>query len=171
MKGIEPCALPVDALLSAYSRQGAFTDCYTTLVDSSVSHADFVEAFYSSALFRVERFILKIFASRPSTDQQVQALATGSLTAFAAWEVEGRIDNQLLLRDFTGRTRSWLMVAPARHEGPGRTRLFFGSALVPRTDIRSGRKTLGAGLGAMLWFHRLYSRALLAAASRRLRQH
>jgi hypothetical protein len=71
----------------------------------------------------------------------------------------------LLLADFTGATRSWLMseVVPA-----GGTRLWFGSAVVPRRHGPGGQPQFGAGFHALLGFHRAYSRALLAAAGRRL---
>ena len=71
-----------------------------------------------------------------------------------------------LLRDFIGNTRSWLMVESA--PGGGATRLYFGSAIVPRVDPRSGTKKLGASFHVLLGFHKRYSRALLSAARTRL---
>jgi hypothetical protein len=80
--------------------------------------------------------------------------------------VEAREPAQVLLCDLHGRTRSWLMVA-ARD---GATQLFFGSAVVPLVDKRSGRKRLGFAFHALMGFHKLYSRLLLSAAAQRL-QH
>ncbi|MEO5882000.1 MAG: hypothetical protein ABIQ06_06250 [Caldimonas sp.] len=142
-----------------------------TDIPRTVSHAEFVEAFYTSALFKLERFVLRVFLSRPSTDLQAARLARGELDAFAAWSVEGRAANQLLLADVAGRTRSWLMVAPSGSADSAGTRLYFGSAVVPRRSTRSGRAGLGMVFSALLGFHKLYSRLLLQAARSRLSRH
>jgi hypothetical protein len=163
---IERVDLPPHALLARYAREDAtYTDCYATTVDRAVSHAAFVRAFYTGLVFRLERWLLAAFAKRPSSDADVDALAAGTRDAFAAWDVEARASDQLLLRDFTGRTRSWLMVEPT---GDGGTRLYFGSAVVPVVDARTGQRGLGKRFDALLGFHRLYSRILLGAARRRV---
>lgn len=167
MSAIKASPLPDGALLARYQRDGAHTDCYATEVAFAVGHADYVAAFYTTPLFKLERLILKWAVSRPSTDIQAAQLAAGSLDEFAAWRVEDRAPDQLLLTDLYGRTRSWLMVAPLADGG---TRLYFGSAVVPRVDARSGKAGLGFGFRALLGFHKLYSLALLAAARARLRQ-
>jgi hypothetical protein len=155
--------LPAGALLRRYGETG-YADCYATDVAAAVSLRRFAGAFYTTPLFKVERALLAAFASRPSSDADAAALAAGTAQTFAAWRVEGRTDGELLLADFTGRTRSWLMVLP--HAGG--TRLHFGSAVVPRIDRRSGEARMGAGFHALLGFHRLYSKLLLGAARRRL---
>jgi hypothetical protein len=165
---MQACALPEEALLARYTRDGAYTDCYATDVAGTVSHAEYVEAFYTGALFKLERLLLAWFASRPSTDAQAKELARGTLRSFAAWHVEERNDNQLLMCDFSGRTRSWLMVVPAGHAGSTFTRLYFGSAVVPVVDKTSGQATMGFMFKALLGFHKLYSQALLSAARSRL---
>jgi hypothetical protein len=124
-----------------------------------------VEAFYTTAVFKIERLLLRWLASRPSTDLQAREMASGALGSFAAWSVEDRGRDQILLADFTGRTRSWLMVDPVGH---GVTRLYFGSAVVPVTNARTGSAGLGTAFVALLGFHKLYSRILLRAASMRL---
>jgi hypothetical protein len=53
------------------------------------------------------------------------------------------------------------MAAPA---GEGRTRLYFGSAVVPR----KGQTGLGGRYRALLGFHKRYSKILLRAARARL---
>jgi len=164
MPRIVRCELPAESLLGRYVGGGAYADCYTTQVLFDVSHAQFIEAFYTTALFKLERVILSRFASRPSSDADVGRLARGEADAFAAWSVEDRAPNQLLLRDFSGRTRSWLMVAAPT---PAGTQLFFGSAVVPAADT-NGRAGLGFAFNALLGFHKLYSRALLRAATSRL---
>jgi hypothetical protein len=125
-----------------------------------VSHAEYVEAFHYCGV-QAERLLLSWFA-RPSTDAQAGGLACGKLTSFAAWRVEAREPNQVLLSDFRGRTRSWLMSAPASNSQT--TRLFFGSAVVPIVNGRPGEARTGAAFRALLGFHKLYSRVLLRAA-------
>lgn len=165
---IRPCPLPPNALLAKYTHGGGYTDCYTTLVARPVSHADYVEAFYTGALFKLERLLLARFASRPSTDAQAGELACGGRESFAAWRVEARSADQLLMCDYTGRTRSWLMVAPDGADGAAATRLYFGSAVVPVVDKSTGQPAMGFMFKALLGFHKLYSRALLSAARSRL---
>lgn len=168
MPSIRRCELPQGALLTKYQREGAYTDCYVTEVARRVSHAQYVEAFYTTTLFKVERLLLSWLASKPSTDVQASHLAAGTLNAFAAWNVEARSVNQLLMSDFQGRTRSWLMVTSSENSAVEDTRLFFGSAVVPVVSAKSGMQTLGPGFRALLGFHKLYSRALLFAAESRL---
>lgn len=167
----QPHPLPAHALLAKYANSGAYTDSFVTEVARTVSHAEFVEAFYTGGLFKVERFLLRVFISRPSTDLQARQLAAGELNEFAAWRVEARAVDQLLLCAIDGRTRSWLMVSAA--EEPGRTRLYFGSALLPKpTPVNSpdasGKRSMSFVFKALLGFHKLYSRALLSAAAAQL---
>ena len=172
MFSIDSCSIPDGALLNNYLREGTYTDCYVTDIRGSVSHAQYVTAFYTTPVFKVERLILKIAVSRPSTDAQAKQLAAGSIDAFAAWHVEARSENQLLMCDFSGRTRSWLMVVPMASADSTRMRLYFGSAVVPVENSGAGRLSLGFGFRALLGFHRLYSKVLLyAASSRRKKNH
>ena len=171
MTSIQTCALPADALLRRYLGTGAYADCYVTELARPVSQPEFVEAFYTTALFKVERLLLSWFVARPSTDSQAAQLASGHLGSFAAWSVEAREPDQLLLCDFQGRTRSWLMSAPLSNaNGPNgqATRLYFGSAVVPIVDRRSGTSQMGLAFRALLGFHKVYSRMLLRAAVARL---
>jgi hypothetical protein len=165
---IQAAALPENALLGRYTRGGAYTDCFTTEVLGSVSHAEYVEAFYTTAVFKLERLILAWLVSKPSSDAQATQLAAGDLDTFAAWSVEGRSVDQLLMCDFNRRTRSWLMVAPIQSGGAATTRLYFGSAIVPIVDKASGEARMGYVYRALLGFHKLYSRVLLRAACSRL---
>lgn len=164
---IEPCRLPDGALLNRYSENGGFADCYVTALASPVTQEQYVEAFYSSALFCIERRLIGWFAGRPATDADARALARGEQERFSAWRVEARAPDQLLLRDYTSRTRSWLMSAHVE----GGTRLYFGSAVVPRADATTGERRLGFVFHALLGFHRVYSRVLLGAARAKLARH
>ncbi len=169
MTTIQSCDIPPNALLRRYKDATGFADCYVTEVPRLVSQAAFVEAFYTSTLFKVERTLLKYLASRPATDADARRLAVGEATTFSAWRVESQTASELLLADFTGRTRSWLMASPAGE--PSRaagTLLYFGSAVVPRSGGPGRKPRLGFAFHALLGFHRLYSRLLLRAASNRL---
>ena len=168
MTSIQTGELPQTALLNKYKRQGAYTDCYFIDVPRAVSQAEYVEAFYTTGVFRIERTILALFASKPSTDLQVKQLANGETKDFAAWSVEDRAPNQLLLCDFLGRTRSWLMSVVDESGDSSKTRLYFGSAVVPNVDPVSGRVSLGFGFHALMGFHRLYSRILMQSAHSQL---
>ncbi|MBX3429465.1 MAG: hypothetical protein KF779_07795 [Hyphomonadaceae bacterium] len=159
MASIKRCALPDEALLRGYAERGAYTDCFAVDVAASVSFAAFVEAFYTSAAFRCERFVLTWVVAKPSSDDEARRLARGEAERFAAWTVEARAPDQFLACDYLRRTRSWLMVAPTK----GGTRLYFGTAVVP-VGFGSGGGRLGFPFNALLPFHKLYARILLGAA-------
>jgi hypothetical protein len=145
-----------------------YTDCYAAAVPGHVTQADYVEAFYTTPAFKAERLILRVLLGIRSSDAQAADLAAERLDRFAAWNVEARAANQLLMTDYTGRTSSWLMTeALADHAGP-RTRLWFGSVVRPPPGVGPGRRRLGMPFDLLLGFHRLYSRILLASARRRL---
>lgn len=170
MSAIKPCPLPDAVFLKRYSRDGAYTDCYATDVAGTISQAEYVAAFYTTPVFKLERLIIKYAVSRPSTDDQARQLAAGSLDSFAAWHVEARDADQLLLCDFQHRTRSWLMAAPLTGGSEPRTRLYFGSAVVPVKNAKTGQLSLGPVFKALLGFHRIYSRILLHSAKARLQK-
>lgn len=166
MFSIRSCPLPDGALLARYLRGGGYADCFTTEIVGVVTQAQFVSAFYTTWVFKLERWILSWAVSKPSTDAQAAQLAAGSIDAFAAWTLEGRSENQLLMCDFHGRTRSWLMVAPGA-DGTN-TRLYFGSAVVPKKGRTTDESRMGFVFRALLGFHKVYSIVLLAAARSRL---
>lgn len=168
MPAVEKLEVPGDVLLARYLKPGYYTDCYTLDVSGYISLSEFVIAFYTSPLFKLERFILKWAVSRPSTDANASDVAAARTTTFAAWEVEDRTDNELLMCDFQKRTRCWFMTSPVS-EPNANTRLFFGSAVVPAQKSESGEQSLGFIFRALLGFHKLYSRALLRSAKRNLR--
>jgi hypothetical protein len=160
--------LPDRALLAANRSAGGYADCYTTGIARPVSHAEYVEAFYTTWLFKLERLVLEWLVAKPSTDVEAQQLARGQRESFAAWTVEGRAPDQLLMCDFQQKTRSWLMVETEQRDGTEITHLYFGTGIAPVADKRTGAKSLSVGFRALLGFHKLYSRALLGAARARL---
>jgi hypothetical protein len=157
---ISACEVPEGTLLHAYQRGGSYADCFMTQAGGVISHAEYVEAFYTTTLFKVERLVLAWLVWAPSTDDEARELAAGQRDSFAAWRVEERNKDQILMS--VGRTRSWLMV----NSGQDTTRLYFGSAVVPKSSRGGGGP--GFGFAALLGFHKLYSRALLAAARAKL---
>lgn len=167
---IESCQLPEEALLHKYVRSGAYTDCYRTEVPGNVTHAQFVGAFYTTAVFKLERVILKLAASKPSSDAQARQLANGTIDKFSAWQAENRCENQLLMSDYQGRTRSWFMVLAVGSGNDRKTQLYFGSAVIPVQNEETGRWSIGFGFRALLGFHKIYSEILLYAARSRLKE-
>jgi hypothetical protein len=165
MLSIEKCAVPVDTLLHEYFTKGAYADCYRNEIPQPVSFPEFIFAFYTTPLFKLERFILARTVSKPSTDTQARQLANCEIDTFAAWQVENQRENEILMCDYRGRTRSWLSVVSA---GDGGTRLYFGSAVVPRRNSKNGRSSLGFVFQMLLGFHRIYSVLLLYSAKRKL---
>jgi len=166
MFSIEKCKVPDDTLLARYSSvDDTYTDCYTTEISGRISFPEFVFAFYTTFLFKLERLILTWTVSKPSTDVQARKLADGEIDKFAAWIVESRSENEILMCDFIGRTRSWLMIALA---SDARTRLYFGSAVVPRRNSKTGKPS--PGFQALLGFHKIYSVLLLYFVKGQLRE-
>ena len=167
MAVVRRCELPESGLLRTY-KSHAYVDCFTADIRLPVSLGDFVTAFYTTSLFKLERSILNWAVSKPSTDEQARQLGAGSIIEFAAWHVEERAPNQLLLSDMNNRTRSWLMIDPVSTNVGHATHLYFGSAVVPVRNRKSGKPEMGHVFRALLGFHKLYSGALLRAAVSRL---
>jgi hypothetical protein len=159
--------VPEDALLQTYrggarpERWGNYGDCFSVTVDRPVSLTDFVFAFYTSPVFRLERFVLRALMGIPSSDSGARALADGSAASFAAWYVGKRTATQLLMCDRYERTRSWFRVVALTGGG---TILQFGSAVAAARDDQSGAKALGGAFRLLLGFHIIYSQVLLYAA-------
>lgn len=156
MLSIQNIPIPANTMLEKYSSAtGAYTDCYRTEIPRLISFPEFVFAFYTTPLFKLERLILLI-VSKPSTDAQARQVADGKIGKFAAWTVEARTENELLMCDFLSRTRSWFMT---KSDGT-KTQLYFGSAVVPKAEQTS----LGLEFRAVLGFHKIYSVLLLWSA-------
>lgn len=68
MVSIRACDLPEIALLRKYLQGGAYTDCFVTEVAIRATHTEYVEAFYTSTVFKLERWLLARFISRPYTE-------------------------------------------------------------------------------------------------------
>jgi hypothetical protein len=167
MLSIKKCPAPANTMLEKYSMNGAYTDCYSAEISRRVSFAEFIFAFYTTPLFKTEALILKFTVSKPSTDDQARQLADGEIESFAAWTVETRSENELLMCDFVKRTRSWFMTVPINET---RTKLDFGSAVSSREDPKTGKLSLGFVFQILLGFHQIYSMLLLYSAKSRLQR-
>ncbi len=158
-----PYPLPQDALIQSYAQDGSsYTDCFAIQIGREVTFAEFVTAFYTTPLFKLEGFILKVALKKPSDDAQAAEVANGLRDDFAAWTVEARAPDQLLMCDMHAKTRSWFKVEPM---GNDQTRLLFGS-VVTASETAKG---IGVFVHALMPFHKLYSVLLLNAAARNLR--
>ena len=164
MSHIVASELPEEALLQRYKHDGSYTDCYCMIIQRGVSMPEYISAFYTTPIFKVERKILSLVAGKHSSDEGAQGLALGNQKIFAAWSVEGRSTNQLLLCDFQSRTRSWLMVQAQSNS----TRLYFGSAVVPKSKSAEGKASFGIAFHVLKGFHHLYTKALMSAAYAKL---
>lgn len=152
---IAPMPLPAGTLLESYRAAGGYVDCFAVDLPRAVLLPQLIEAFYTSGAFRPERWLLGALLGKHADDSDVAKLAAGKVQHFSAWRVEARRDDQILLCDYQGKTRSWLMVAP----GQGGTRIHFGSAVVDPGNLV---------FKVLLGFHRWYSRTLLRGATARL---
>ena len=146
---------PETSLLARSRGPDCYRDAFRLEMPRRVALADYIAAFYGSAAFTPERWVLGLIG-RGAVRADIPALAEGRTDRFAAWSVESRGESEILLRDFRDRTCSWLMAEPS---GNG-TRLWFGSG------VRGGDKPL---VRALVPLHRWYSRRLLAGAARELR--
>jgi hypothetical protein len=164
---IRPQPLPAHSLLNPYAANG-YADCFVADLAGAITHAQYVEAFYTSWLFKLERFVLRWLVAKPSTDEEAHALALGNRDQFAAWSVEARAPEQLLVRDYQGKTCSWLMVEPGFENNKAITRLYFGTGIVTRIDRHTGERRLTFFFRALMPLHQIYARALLSAARARL---
>lgn len=103
--------------------------------------------------------------NKPSTDQDVELLAKGKSENFAAWSVEDRAENQLLLCDYQGQTRSWLRVVNQEEES---SIVYFGSAVVSKKDVNGKAIEFSRVFKFISWFHHLYSKALITCAVKKM---
>lgn len=164
MNEIHTGDLPDHAFLRKYAQEGAYTDCYYVDLAGHVSHDDYVTAFYCSRVFRAERALLGLLVRRPASDADAARLGKGETGRFSAWDVEARDASQLLMREFTGATRSWLMSERLSSPAGPVTRLYFGSAAIARRRYPSGEPRFSRAFHALMGFHQSYSRALLKSA-------
>jgi hypothetical protein len=130
-----------------------------------VTLESYINAFFNTWLFRIERMILNTAAKKPASDEDIARLAQGTSNTMSAWQVERRDADQILFEVPQTPIRTWLM-----RSGEGeKTQLYFGSAILPDAVDRNGNAKMPFLFHALLGFHKLYARALLFSAKRALR--
>ena len=159
--------IPCDALAVKYINDGAFADCYCINIGNKISLKRFINTFYTTKLFKIERTVLSMITTKLTADKDAIKLSLGETESYSIWTVESRTSNQILLRDITGRTRSWLMV---KHIGSTEmtTRLYFGSVVIPKYVSENGQVKFGTIFNVISGFHKVYSKLLLHAAYKKL---
>lgn len=167
---VQKSPIPSNSLLNAYTTNEAYADAYSIEMVEQISLPEYIFLFYTTALFKLERFILRMTIAKSSTDSEARQLADGDIDSFAAWRVESRRDDEILLYDISGRTRSWLMLVPIDDGNGSRTRLYFGSAVVPVPNPKTGSLSLGGVFRSLMPFHRMYSVLLLYLTELRIRR-
>ena len=159
--------LPTHALSAPYQEQGAFVDCYYIDIAKDISLDEYIQAFYTTSIFKLERSLLSLAMLKRTKDDEAVELSRGRSDNYSIWTVEGRESNQIMLRDFTGNTRSWLMVEKSSGSEIS-TRLYFGSVVMPKGKVENVQASFGVLFHLFGKFHQVYSRALLNAAYRKL---
>jgi hypothetical protein len=164
MKQVIELQIPDGSLIAQQAELfGYYTDCYGIELGHAATLPEFISAFYTTPLFRLERLILSLTPRGRMKDADVMALSSGESGRMAVWKVEARRDCEILLS--AGRTKSWLMVAPSQSG----SQLFFGSVVVPEPPKREGGSPrLGPVFDSLLSAHRIYSRLLLGSAAQSL---
>ncbi|WP_191601532.1 hypothetical protein [Marinomonas algicola] len=160
--------LPEVALSARYRENGAFVDCYSVDVPKEISLEKYIQAFYTTPLFKIERTILSLATLKATSDKDAIRLSTNQTRHYSIWTVENRVDNQILLADVTGKTKSWLMVQELKSGKSSITRLYFGSVVVPKGVSKNGQASFGFVFHLLSQFHKTYSRALLNATAKKL---
>lgn len=150
------------------NRPGTYADAFFADVKGAPSLQDYIEAIFDSPVFRMERIVLAITVLKPAFRKDVEALAMGEGDRLAGWKTEQRTSNELLMAVENGQVRTWLKVEamPA-----GVSRVWFGSAVVPKHRTDGKQEGLGLAFRLMLRVHKFYSRVLLRSATRRLWAH
>lgn len=168
MSEITETEVPLGSLSAKYVEEGGFVDCYFIDIPKDVTLDDYIGAFYTTSLFKVERSILSIVTGRRASDSDAVQLSQGTSKNYSIWSVENRESDQILLCDSSNSTRSWLMVKNVTTNQEKVSRLYFGSVVVPNEVSENGQAQFGFLFHALGGFHKLYSRALLHAAYKKL---
>ena len=163
---IDRAQLPINCLLTTQGMPHDYRDCFAVDLPMAIQLEAYIAAFYTTWLFKLERIFLGL-AGHPSTDQQAIDLAQGQLQAYAAWTLDARQPDQILMRDITGVTCLWLMAVSSASG----TRLYLGSGVKAMQCRADGSMALPFGYRALMGLHVLYSKALLATTASKLARH
>lgn len=165
---ISECALPDRSVLhpshERYSSEYHYTDSFMYESTENISFESFIHSFYVSKVFKLERFLLRLFLRKSITDGMAEELAKGERDNYAAWNEEYRNDNQLLMADITGSTKSWFMVE--KHSNG--CKLYFGTVVMSKKDKAGQPKSPMPLFSWTVPAHKFYSKALLWSAKKQL---
>ena len=157
---------PHGALVERYASRGDYVDCFAVDVSGAVSISELVDAFFGSRAFEPERRILRALGRSSPIDST--GLTTGTQERPAAWTVEARSANQVLLCDFLSFTRCWLMVEVSPDDA-ARSRLYFGTAFARTRNPSAANFALRLVFSVLRPLHSAYAKILLNGAAARLR--
>lgn len=156
--------LPDKSLLKTYAHiKGCHTDCFSTEIQKHIDLQQYIAGFLTSPIFKIERWILSVALQKLSTDQEASLLAENKVDQFSAWGVEARNDNQLLMADYSNKTRFWIMIEKSVEKET--TKLHFGSAVLPNKE---GVMPKAIWFRVLMKLHKLYSIILLWSAKSKL---
>ncbi len=153
MENVTAVLQPEHSLISEQSvLEGYVTNCLSGEVSKVVVLSDLIEAFYKTPLFRLGRLVLSLAPFGRLHDTDITALSKGRVDRIYVWQVEARLDTQILLS--AGGTKPWLMFQPL----DSGTRLCFGSVLVPRpSKVEGETPKVGWFLNSLIGARLIYS--------------
>ncbi|NVE95130.1 hypothetical protein [Altererythrobacter lutimaris] len=161
MGKVRACELPEGSLLAGFGGADDYRDCFCREVPGEVSLEQYIERFYSSAVFRPERVVLGLIG-RGASAEDIRALASGESDQIAVWKVVERKPDEILLLSRDTNTASWLAVSSSSEavgQTKNKTKLLFGSWVGGINESR---------WRVMLAPHVWYSRLLLESAAKGL---
>jgi len=168
MPRADKSAIPTHSFMQPFTEiEGCSADAFKSSVEFPVALEEFIQAFFGSTAFQMERTLLKIMGKPYVSPADIKALAAGQQAQFAIWQVKERSDHEIMLKVGDGPIRSWLMVLPEQN---GKTSLYFGSAVLPQGKTKNGTPQIGFLFRTLIGFHNFYSRLLLNSAIKKLIQ-
>lgn len=86
MEKVVEMLLPVGTFIAEQAEfSGSYTDCYGIKLDHAITLPEFIAAFYTTPLFRLERLMLAITPKGRMKDADVTAMASGESDTMAIW--------------------------------------------------------------------------------------
>ncbi|KAK9711516.1 hypothetical protein K7432_007776 [Basidiobolus ranarum] len=191
----EPSSVPSWSLLQTLKSPSGdgdqiYRDCFSIRVPKSqlslpTSPADqeallvkYVGAFYTSPVFKLERFLINLFSksspeTQPETDQDIlsKEFQLGDTVASNSYTVTTRDPNQMELKFSLQKGvidgSSWLAIEePQAHEGA--YTFWFGTAIYPADKELPDFDSRFKSNNMEVRFHKIYSRVLIDMAVKKL---
>ncbi|MTI09151.1 hypothetical protein [Curvivirga aplysinae] len=169
MTEVKETAIPLNSFMNFYHESpGHHADAFVGQIDGIVTLEDYILAFFDSPIFRIERSILSLFLLRRIKQSEIKELASGRSQQFALWKTKKRNEEELLLEVGDSQIRTWFHT---EQEQSNKTKLYFGSAIVPDTTSKNAKEGIGFTFRFFMGFHKLYSRILLQSALKKLKRN